>query len=83
MTKHEIQSPLPGTFYRRSSPDAKPYKEVGDTVSASDVIGLIEVMKQFTELTADVAGTMAEFLVEDGDAVEPGQVIAVVAKSQP
>lgn len=78
MTKHEIQAPLPGMFYRRSSPDASPYKEVGDRVSASDVIGLIEVMKQFSEVTADADGTMGEFLVEDGDAVEPGQVIAVV-----
>lgn len=78
MAKHEIQSPLPGTFYRRSSPDANPYKEVGDPVAAGEVIGLIEVMKQFTELTADVAGMMGEFLVEDGDAVEPGQVVAVV-----
>ncbi len=78
MEKHEIQSPLPGPFYRRSSPDASPYKESGDRVSAGEVIGLIEVMKQFTELTAEVDGTVGEFLVEDGDAVEPGQVIAVI-----
>lgn len=77
---HEVQSPLPGTFYRRSSPDAAPYKEVGDPVGVGQVIGLIEVMKQFTEVTAEVGGTVHEFLVGDGDPVEPGQAIALIVE---
>lgn len=81
MNKHEVESPLPGTFYRRPSPDANPFKEVGERVATGDVIGLIEVMKQFTEVTADVAGAMVQFLVDDGDAVEPGQILAVIEKS--
>lgn len=78
MATHELLSPLPGTFYRKPAPDASPYKEIGDPVSATDVIGLIEVMKQFTEVAAEVTGTIAAFLLEDGDPVEPGQVIAII-----
>jgi len=73
---HEVQSPLPGTFYRKPSPDAPPYKEAGDAVSPGQVIGLIEVMKQFTEVTAEVGGRIREFLIADGEPIEPGQVIA-------
>mgnify|MGYP006201573407 CR=1 FL=1 len=52
--------------------------EEGGQVSADTVIGLIEVMKQFSELTAGTAGRLSAFLVEDGDPVEPGQVIATL-----
>lgn len=78
MATHELLSPLPGTFYRKPAPDANPFKEVGDRVSEGDTVGLIEVMKQFTEVSGEVAGTIARFLVEDGDSVEPGQVIAII-----
>jgi biotin carboxyl carrier protein len=77
-TAHEVQSPLPGTFYRRSAPDAPPYKSEGDTVAVGDVLGLIEVMKQFSEVTAEVAGTLTRFLVDNDAAVEPGQVLAII-----
>lgn len=46
----QILSPLPGTFYRRPSPDQPPYKEVGDSVAKGDVVGLVEVMKSFHEV---------------------------------
>ncbi|MGE3831394.1 MAG: biotin/lipoyl-containing protein, partial [Parvibaculaceae bacterium] len=49
MTK-QILSPLPGTFYRKPSPDKPAYKNDGDSVSEGDVIGLIEVMKSFNEV---------------------------------
>jgi acetyl-CoA carboxylase biotin carboxyl carrier protein len=77
-TAHEVQSPLPGTFYRRASPDAPPYKSEGDAVAVGDILGLIEVMKQFSEVTAEVAGTLKEFKVENNDAVEPGQTLAII-----
>ncbi|MDB6180443.1 acetyl-CoA carboxylase [Paracoccus fistulariae] len=76
MAKAEIRSPLPGVFYRKPAPDQPNYKEVGDTVAAGDVIGLVEVMKSFTEVTADQAGTITAFLVEDEDAIMPGQPLA-------
>jgi len=78
MSKAEIRSPLPGTFYRKPAPDSPPYKQDGDAVAASDVIGLIEVMKSFHEIHAGVEGGAASFIVEDGDAVMAGQVLAEV-----
>lgn len=69
----EILSPLPGTFYRRPSPDKPAFKEVGDVVVVGDVIGLIEVMKSFNEVLADVAGTITAFPTEDEEPVMAGQ----------
>lgn len=78
MPKLEIRSPLPGTFYRKSSPDSAPFKADGDTVSEADPIGLIEVMKTFHEVPAGVAGANIVFLVEDAEPIMAGQVIAEV-----
>lgn len=78
MPTHEVPSPLPGTFYRRPSPEAAPYKSEGDAVAVGDVLGLVEVMKQFSEITAEVAGRIQSFNVENGDPVEPGQIIAII-----
>lgn len=78
MAEHTIITPLPGTFYRKASPDSDNFVEVGAQVTADTVIGLIEVMKQFSELTAGAAGRVSAFLVEDGDPIEPGQVIATL-----
>ena len=73
MSNQQIVSPLPGIFFRRPAPDQPPFKEVGDAVSVGDVIGLIEVMKSFHEVKSDKAGTVAEFLVDNEDAVMAGQ----------
>ncbi len=76
MAKSEIRSPLPGVFYRRASPDDPNYKEVGDAVKKGDVIGLVEVMKTYTEVKSDTDGTITAFTVENEDAIMPGQVVA-------
>ena len=78
MSKHQIVSPLPGTFYRRPSPENPAFKNDGDAVAISDVIGLIEIMKSFHELTADAAGSTIHFLVEDGDGIMAGDVVAEI-----
>lgn len=78
MTEHLIHAPLPGTFYRRPSPDAAPYVEEGSLIEADTIIGCIEVMKQFNEITAELSGRLLTFLLEDGDAVEAGQAVAKV-----
>lgn len=78
MAEHTVITPLPGTFYRKASPDSDNFVEVDAQVTADTVIGLIEVMKQFSELTAGAAGRVSAFLVEDGDPIEPGQVIATL-----
>ena len=78
MSKIEIRSPLPGTFYRASAPDVPPFKADGDNVTSGDVIGLIEVMKTFQEVPAGVDGGNIIFLVENEEPVMAGQVIAEV-----
>lgn len=72
----QILSPLPGTFYRAPAPDKPPYKADGDAVAVGDVIGLIEVMKSFHEVKAEVAGTHVRFLADNEDPVMAGAVLA-------
>ena len=78
MSKLEIKSPLPGTFYRKPSPDAAPFKADGDSVLAGDVIGLIEVMKTFHEVHAGVDGVNIAFMADDQEPIMAGQAIAEV-----
>jgi biotin carboxyl carrier protein len=75
----QLLSPLPGTFYRRPSPDQPNFKEVGDAVAVGDVIGLIEVMKSFNEVQADQAGTLISFIADDEEPVMAGQPLAELA----
>ncbi len=70
---HVIKSPMVGTFYSRPNPDAEPFVSAGAKVSDSTVVCLIEAMKVFNEIKAECRGTIAEVLVNDGDAVEYGQ----------
>lgn len=73
MATKTIQAPLPGTFYRSPSPGEPVYKNPGDVVSVGDTVGLIEVMKTFTPVTAEEAGTLVAFHVDNEDAVMAGQ----------
>ena len=73
-----IKSPYPGTFYRRPNPKADPYVNEGQTVAAGDVVGLIEIMKNFYEVTSDSAGVVDHFLVENEGLVEAGQDLVVL-----
>ena len=68
-----IRSPLPGTFYRRPSPEADPYVSDGDQIEPGDVVGLVEVMKTFHEVKSSDAGFVERFLVENEDPVDAGQ----------
>ncbi len=72
----QIQSPLPGTFYRRPSPDAPAFVEDGAEVAAGDVIGLVEVMKTFHEIKAETGGANVRFQVENEAPVTAGAVLA-------
>lgn len=74
----DIRSPLPGTFYRRPSPEEPPFVEDGATVAAGAVIGLIEVMKTFHEVKADPGGANIRFKVGNEDPVTAGAVLAEV-----
>ena len=68
-----LASPLPGTFYRASAPGTPPFKSEGDSVAAGDTVGLIEVMKTFTPVQAEMAGTLVRFLVGNEDPVMAGE----------
>jgi acetyl-CoA carboxylase biotin carboxyl carrier protein len=70
-----VKAQMPGTFYRRPDPDSDPYVNEGDSVSAGDTVGLIEVMKSFHEVKAEEDGTVSKFLVEDEEAVDAGQEV--------
>ncbi len=74
----QIQSPLPGTFYRSPSPDKPPFKADGDSVAVGDVIGLIEVMKSFHEVRSEVAGSSIRFVTDNEEPVMAGAVLAEV-----
>lgn len=73
MSQHELASPLPGTFYHRPAPGEPPFVVVGATVAVGDVVGIVEVMKQFNLVEAQTAGVVVEILVDDGAPVEAGQ----------
>lgn len=75
---HNIVSPLPGLFYRKPGPGKDDYVTEGDRVESGQTIGVIEIMKQFSEIRSDVGGTLTSFEVEDFGAVNPGDVIAVI-----
>lgn len=74
-----IKAPVPGTFYRRPSPEEDPFANEGDRVESGQVIGLVEVMKNFNEVKADRGGVIASFLVENEDLVEAGQDVAALS----
>jgi acetyl-CoA carboxylase biotin carboxyl carrier protein len=69
----EVASPMVGTFYRAPAPDAPPYVETGSRVAKGDTLCIIEAMKLMNELECEVAGTIAEILVENAEPVEYGQ----------
>ncbi|MBL8319034.1 MAG: acetyl-CoA carboxylase biotin carboxyl carrier protein [Burkholderiaceae bacterium] len=78
LTGHVVRSPMVGTFYRASSPGAKPLVDVGAAVKEGDPICIIEAMKIMNEIDADRAGTITKILVENGQAVEFDQPLFVI-----
>jgi acetyl-CoA carboxylase biotin carboxyl carrier protein len=71
----EVKSPMVGTFYRSPAPEAPPYVEVGSRVARGQTLCILEAMKLMNELPADVAGTLREVCVDNGEPVEYGQVL--------
>ena len=74
----DIQSPLPGTFYHAPSPESDPFKKPGDAVAPSDTIGLVEVMKTFIEVKAEISGTFEAYVAGNGEPIQAGDVLARV-----
>ena len=73
-----IESPMVGTFYSASSPDAAALVNVGDRVGPDTVVCIIEAMKVFNEIKAEVSGVVEKVLVQNGQAVEFGQAMIMV-----
>jgi acetyl-CoA carboxylase biotin carboxyl carrier protein len=73
-----IKSPMIGTFYRRSTPDKPVFVEVGDEISPGKVVCIIEAMKLFNEIEAEIAGKIVKVLVEDASPVEYDQPLFLV-----
>jgi acetyl-CoA carboxylase biotin carboxyl carrier protein len=75
---HKITSPMVGTFYAAPSPDSPAYVKVGDKVKPDTVVCIIEAMKLFNEIEAEVNGEIVEVLVQNGQLVEYGQPLFLV-----
>lgn len=74
----KITSPMVGTFYAAPAPDKPPYVQVGDKVKEDTVVCIVEAMKLFNEIEAEVKGEIVEVLVENGQLVEYGQPLFLV-----
>jgi acetyl-CoA carboxylase biotin carboxyl carrier protein len=77
----EITSPIIGTFYRKPSPDKPVFVEVGDSINTDTVVCMVEAMKLFNEIEAEISGKIVKVLVEDGTPVEFGQPLFLVDPS--
>lgn len=75
---YQIKSPMVGTFYRAPSPDADPYVKAGDIITEETIVCIVEAMKLFNEIEAEVKGEIVEILVENGQLVEYGQPLFLV-----
>ena len=76
---HVVKAPMVGTFYASSSPGAAPFVKVGQQVKAGETLGVIEAMKMFNQIEADVSGTIQAILVENSQPVEFDQPMFVIA----
>lgn len=73
-----MESPMVGTFYRSSSPTAKAFVEVGQSVNKGDTVCIIEAMKIMNQIEAEISGTVRAILAEDGQPVEYGEPLIVI-----
>ena len=75
---HVVKAPMVGTFYASATPGTPAFVKVGQQVKAGETLGIIEAMKMFNQIEADVAGTVQAILVENGQPVEYGQPLFVI-----
>jgi len=75
---HKILSPVVGTFYMAAEPGAKPFVTIGQKVLPETVVGVVEVMKLFNEVEAQVEGEVVKILAKDGDFIEYGQPLFLI-----
>ena len=75
---HIVKSPMVGTFYRASSPEASAFVQVGDTVKEGQTLCIIEAMKLLNEIESDASGVIKAILVDNGQPVEFGEPLFVI-----
>ncbi len=75
---HAVKSPMVGTFYRASSPGAKPFVDIGQQVSEGDTLCIIEAMKMLNQIEADKSGKVVAVLVDNGQPVEYDQPLVII-----
>jgi acetyl-CoA carboxylase biotin carboxyl carrier protein len=75
---HVVRSPMVGTFYASPNPEAAAFVKVGQTIKAGDVLGIIEAMKMFNQIEADVSGTVLAVLASTGQPVEFDEPLFVI-----
>lgn len=75
---HKITSPMVGTFYQSPAPDSPAYVKTGDKVTGDSIVCIVEAMKLFNEIEAEVSGEIVEVLVKEGQLVEYGQPLFLV-----
>lgn len=73
-----VKSPMVGTFYRASSPDAKSFVDIGSSVSSGDTLCIIEAMKLLNEIESDYSGVVKKIFVENGQPVEYGEPLFLI-----
>lgn len=73
-----VRAPMVGTFYRKPSPDAAPFVEIGQTVEAGSTLCIVEVMKLMNSINAGARGTVTHIVADDAELVEPGQILMVM-----
>ena len=76
---HVLKAPMVGTFYRSASPESKAFVEVGQSIKAGETVCIIEAMKLMNEIEADATGLIKAILVENGQPVEYGQPLFIIA----
>ena len=79
--EYRVASPVMGTFYRASAPGQPPLVEIGQKISASDMVCVIESMKIFTEIRSEYAGVVKKILVESEEPVMKKQALIIIEKS--
>ncbi|KFL37317.1 acetyl-CoA carboxylase biotin carboxyl carrier protein [Arenimonas donghaensis] len=76
---HTVRSPMVGTYYEAQAPDKPPFVKVGQQVKAGDTLGIIEAMKMFNPIEADVSGTVRAILVQNGQPIEFDEPMFVIS----
>ena len=77
--KHYIKSPMVGTFYAAPSPDSDDFVKIGTSINMGDTLCVIEAMKMMNQIEADTSGTISEVLIKNGEPVEFGQNLFIIA----